>query len=87
MAEGGHAAGGCCSLWELELQIPRSYQELLFLLVPALLTAPQGSEERFLSSHLLRKGDSGRGRCELQTLAGDTQAQLSISEICPILFL
>lgn len=65
MAEGGHTAGGCCSLWELELQIPRSYQELLFLLVPALLTAPQGSEERFLSSHLLRKGDSGRGRCEL----------------------
>lgn len=60
----GHTAGG----WEL--QLPGSYQELLFLLVLAVLTAPQSSAERFFSSHLLSKG---KRPVRSADMAGDTQ--------------
>lgn len=51
---------GLLLVWEPELPLPRNYQELLFLLILALLTA-QSPAEGLLSSHLLGKGDTGRG--------------------------
>lgn len=53
---------GLLLVWEPELPLPRNYQELLFLLILALLTA-QSSAQGLLSSHLLGKGDRGCESC------------------------